>query len=74
MLHYLLKQPDMLTATGFNVMQGQKHIGLEPYYRVSYDVYDKLLYDIEHLSSIDSLLHGLTPMHFLDYTKRYCRF
>jgi hypothetical protein len=71
MLHYTLEQPNMLSATAYRVLQGQKNVGLVPCYRVIYNNKEKLLYDIEQFESLSSLLSNLEPLYFLNYIKEF---
>lgn len=69
MLQYLLKQPDMLSTTGFKVLQGQESAGLIPCYRVIYNGLDKLDYDIENYTSLQVLAQSANANTFLNYVK-----
>lgn len=67
MLQYVLQQRGMLSTTGYKVLQGQQAAGLIPCYRVLYGDLDKLDYDVEQYSDLQSLLPELEPNVFLHY-------
>lgn len=65
MLQYILRRQNMLSTTEYKVLQGQDNKGLLPCYRVVYNGYDKLDYDIEKYNDLYSALPGLAPDAFL---------
>lgn len=67
MLQYVLAHPNMLSTTGYKVLQGQEGAGLIPCYRVVFNGKDKLDYDVESYTDLKALLPSLQPNAFLNY-------